>query len=97
MLAKLDVIFECIWFQRFLEPVHIIIREHLRRVERPFVAIGPERIAAAGVNHEQRFPPDSFACSTDDRFVERGAAPSERSPSYFKRAEPLRFYGVKML
>ena len=54
VLAQLREVLEGIGDERLLEPMHIVVGEHVRRVERPFVAVRPEGIAGAGIDHQTR-------------------------------------------
>ena len=42
--------------QRLFEPGHVVAGQHLRRPQGPFVALLPEGVAAARVDHQQRRP-----------------------------------------
>ena len=54
--AEFDEAREVVRRQRFLEPDHVVVREHLRGAERPLVAVRPELLAAAGIDHQSRRP-----------------------------------------
>ena len=74
-------IFERIRVQRFFEPGHVIGREHLGRAQRPLEPVGPERVAAAGIDHELGIGADRVTRGADDLLVERRDCRGRTDPS----------------
>ena len=97
MLAQLHVVLERVGIERLLEPVHVVVGEHLRGVERPLVAVRPEGIAAAGIDHQARVRADGLARGPDDRLIRGGIAPAERPPADLERAEALRLHREQVI
>ena len=50
---ELDVIVHGIGDERFLEPVDVIMGQHIGSSRSPFVVAWPESIAGAGIHHQQ--------------------------------------------
>lgn len=97
ILAQEDEIIEGIGMERFLEPGDLIISEHFRSAQSPFVVVGPESVAAAGIDHEEAVGSDGVASGADDRFVESGILSAERAPADFEGAKALGADALKMV
>ena len=66
-----------------------MLRQHLGRPERPLVAVRPEGVAPAGIDHQRDVGPDRLARARDDLFVLLVAHPTEGTPAELERPEPL--------
>ena len=89
VLAQADVVLERVGVQRLLEPGDVVGGEHLRGAQRPLVAVGPEGVAAAGVDHQQRGCAQRVARGAHDRLVQRGIAAAKRPPADLEGAKAL--------
>ena len=90
MAAQLDVAFQIVRRQRFLEPDDVVVGEHLRRFQRPLVAVRPKLLAAAGIDHQLDVRPDRVAGRLDQQLVGAAIAPAERTPAQLDRLEAAR-------
>ena len=81
VLAQQPEVVEGVGRQRLLEPADVVLGEHVRRPERPLVAVRPERVAAAGIDHQRDVRPDRLARAAHDRLVRRGARRARTDPS----------------
>ncbi len=62
---QLDESFNIIRRQSFLEPNHIVIGQHLGRLERPLVTVRPILFTAAGIHHQLDVGAHGFARDLD--------------------------------
>lgn len=97
VLAQEDKIIEGIGMEGFLEPGDLIVREHFRRAQGPFVIVGPESVAAACIDHEEAIGSDGVASGADDRFVASVILTAERAPADFESAKALGTDALKVV
>src|SRR5205823_14820767 len=70
-----------------LEPDDIVPRQHLRGPQRPLVAVRPEGVAAAGIDHQLHTGADRLARRADEELVGVRVAAAERLPAELDRLE----------
>ena len=87
LLTQHDEIIERIRIQWLLEPCHVIRREHVGRAQRPLEPVGPESIAAAGIDHKLRIGADSVTGGMDDLLVKTVTVAAKRTPANLERSE----------
>ena len=95
--AQFDVIVHRIRSQRLFKPGDIVVGQHLRRSQRPLVALRPEGIAASGIHHHQRVRADGFPRRANDRLIQFRVVPTKGSPANFERPKSFCFDGAQMI
>ena len=83
--------------QGLLEPDHVMVGEHPRGLQRPFVPVGPELIAPACVDHEFNVRTHGFTGESDESLIGVLIHAAEGSPAEFectKAAGDGRFKGL---
>ena len=80
VFGQFHVTLEIIRPQRFLEPGNLVVRQHPRGLQSPFVAVRPEGIRTAGVHHQFDTGTHRFARGLDDGFIGLPVAAAERAP-----------------
>src|SRR4051794_23155632 len=79
--------------ERFLEPMDVVMAEHLSGAESPLVTLRPERVTRARVYHQERIGTDGFTRSGHDGFVGSCIAPAKRAPADLECPKSLRLHG----
>ena len=97
VLAELGEVFERVGRERFFKPMHIVVSQHLRGVERPLVAVGPVRITAARIDHELVVRAHGFACRFYNGLIGGGIATTKRPPADLEGTKALRLHLQQMI
>ncbi len=95
VVAKTNEAFDVVGREGFLEPDDVVVGEHARSFDRPFVSVGPEPVAASRVDHDLDIRTYGFAGDSDELFVHRGIDATERSPTQLQGFESPGSCGLK--
>src|SRR3954467_10424070 len=66
-----------------------MLGEYLRRAQRPLVAVRPEGVTPARIDHQRDVGPDRLARARDNLFVFVAPHATEGTPPELERPEPL--------
>ena len=86
---QVDEILQSVRFEWLFEPGHFIVGQHLGCPPCRREAVFPERVAPAGIDHQQRVGAIRIPRVLHDGLIQRSAVAAERSPTDLECPETL--------